>query len=100
MTTFNIVRMRVKAGHEDALLELYRSIDLGAFAGLRHLNVVATGEREYVLLGEWASMEALVAAREGMIAVLERSRSLLEDLGEGLGVTDPRSGEAIASRSP
>lgn len=27
-------------------------------------------------------------------------RMRLEDLGEGLGVTDPRSGEAIASRSP
>jgi hypothetical protein len=30
-----------------------------------------------------------------MIASLDKMRTLLEDLGSGLGVTDPVSGEAV-----
>jgi len=30
-----------------------------------------------------------------MIASLDEVRDMLEDLGDGLGVTDPRSGEVV-----
>ena len=43
-------------------------------------------------------MEALVAARPAMIATLDEYRDKLEDLGRGLGVTDPVSGEAVLER--
>jgi hypothetical protein len=43
-------------------------------------------------------MDAIVAARPSMIATLDGMRDHLEDLGGGLGVTDPRSGEAVISR--
>jgi hypothetical protein len=40
-------------------------------------------------------MGDLVAARASMIATLDKMRPLLEDLGGGLGLTDPVSGEAV-----
>jgi hypothetical protein len=43
-------------------------------------------------------MDTLAAARPAMIAVLDRFRDRLEDLGGGLGVTDPVSGEAVIER--
>ena len=98
MTAFNVVRMRVKPGHEDAFLAYHRKRDVGNFKGMNTFNVVKTGEREYVLVGQWDSMDAIVAARPSMIATLDGMRDHLEDLGGGLGVTDPRSGEAVISR--
>ena len=44
-------------------------------------------------------MEALAAARPEMIQTLDSVRDMLEDLGDGLGVTDPVSGEAIVESS-
>ena len=44
-------------------------------------------------------MDALAAARPAMIAMLDEFRGKLEDLGGGLGVTDPVSGEAVIERS-
>jgi hypothetical protein len=35
-----------------------------------------------------------------MIATLDTFRDLLEDLGGGLGVTDPVSGEVVLERTP
>jgi hypothetical protein len=43
-------------------------------------------------------MDAVAAARPEMISMLDSFRSDLEDLGSGLGVTEPRSGEAVISR--
>jgi hypothetical protein len=40
-------------------------------------------------------MEALAKARPHMTATLDTFRQTLEDLGSGLGVTDPVSGEVI-----
>jgi len=37
--------------------------------------------------------QSIVAARPGMIAMLDTFRDTLDDLGAGLGVTDPVSGE-------
>ena len=40
-------------------------------------------------------MEALAAGRPQMIATLDSFRHTLEDLGGGLGVTDPVSGAVV-----
>lgn len=40
-------------------------------------------------------MDALAAARPNMIATLDIFRDTLEDLGGGLGVTDPVSGPVV-----
>ena len=62
--------------------------------------VVATGDRTYCFIGEWDSMDSIAAARPQMIAILDRFRDTLEDLGGGLGVTDPVSGEVVAEVRP
>jgi hypothetical protein len=100
MTAYNIVRMRVKPGREGEFLELNRSMDETTVArmkqnGFRHGAIVKTGERSYCFLGEWESMNSIVSSRADMIKDLDRMRDLLEDLGGGLGITDPISGEAI-----
>jgi hypothetical protein len=64
---------------------------------MRSLNVVQTGERDFCVIGEWTSMDALVAARPKMIGLLDSFRDQLENLGGDLGVTDPVSGEAVVS---
>jgi hypothetical protein len=52
------------------------------------------------MIGEWDSMASLAASREKMIGLLDRFRDTLEDLGGGLGVTDPVSGEAVVTLEP
>lgn len=94
MTAFNVVRCRVKSGREAEFIEAHRKgrVDL---AGFKRFVLIKTGERSYCVLGEWDSLQALAAARPQMIAMLDTFRDTLEDLGSGLGVTDPVSGEAV-----
>ncbi|MFO1141764.1 MAG: antibiotic biosynthesis monooxygenase [Amaricoccus sp.] len=97
MTAFNIVRIRVRPEHLDDVLRYYGERDL-ALPGLKAMTLVQTGERDFCLIGEWSDMEAIAAARPAMIASLDEHRAKLEDLGGGLGVTDPISGEAVVER--
>ena len=53
------------------------------------ITIVQTGDRDIRRIGHWTGKEALVAARPAMIAMLDKHRDKLEDLGRGLGVTDP-----------
>ena len=46
-------------------------------------------------IGEWTDMDAIANARPKMIAILDTFREMLEDLGGGLGVTDPVSGPVV-----
>ena len=94
MTAFNVVRIRVKPGCEDRFLEVHRNARPD-FKGYRGGAIIKTGERAYCLIGGWDDHASLVAARPQMIAMLDTVRDLLEDLGEGLGVTDPVSGETV-----
>jgi hypothetical protein len=64
---------------------------------MKAFHLVAAGDGEYLFIGEWKDMDALVAARPQMIATLDGFRDKLQDLGGGLGVTDPRSGAAVVS---
>ena len=99
MTAFNIVRFRVKPGREQDFIEAHRKADQ-SFKGFRRVALVKTGERSYCLVGEWESFDSIVAARTQMIALLDTLRDQLEDLGGGLGVTDPVSGEVVADLKP
>ena len=63
--------------------------------GFRKGALIKTGDRTYCLIGEWNAMADIVAARSSMIGILDTMRGLLEDMGSGLGVTDPVSGEAV-----
>jgi hypothetical protein len=56
---------------------------------------VKLGDRSYCLIGEWPDMETMAAARPNMIATLDTFRAVLDDLGDGRGVTDASSGEVV-----
>lgn len=96
MTAFNVVRFKVKLGMDDAFLDAHRNI-AGNWSGMRHANIIKTGEGRYCIVAEWESMEALAAGRSAMIATLDSFRQTLEDLGSGLGVTDPVAGPVVLS---
>jgi hypothetical protein len=53
------------------------------------------GERSYCIIGEWADMTDLAAARPKNDRDPDTFRDTLEDLGGGLGVTDPVSGPVV-----
>jgi antibiotic biosynthesis monooxygenase (ABM) superfamily enzyme len=94
MRAFNVVRFRVKPGEEERFLDAHRQAKVD-FAGYRGAAIIKTGERSYCLIGGWDDFDSLVAARPQMIAMLDTVRDTLEDLGGGLGVTDPVSGETV-----
>lgn len=93
MTAMNVVHMRVKPGKEDEFLRIHKDLETAPIAGMKNFWVVASGERSYLVVGEWENQAALVAARPAMIGNLDRLRPVLEDLGGGRGVTEPWSGE-------
>jgi quinol monooxygenase YgiN len=95
MTAFNIVRMRVKPGHEKDYIDFHRARRIEEMPGMQAFTVVRTGPRDFCVIGQWRDLEALAAARSKMIGMLDEFRDILEDLGHGLGVTDPVSGEAV-----
>ncbi|MBN9365090.1 MULTISPECIES: DUF718 domain-containing protein [unclassified Devosia] len=100
MTAMNVVHMRVKAGREDEFLAVHRTFQASAVPGSRNFWVVKSGERDYIVVGEWGEMADLVQARPQMIANLDKLRPLLEDLGGGRGVTEPWSGEVVLHQRP
>jgi len=96
MTAYNVVRFRVKPGREQEFLDAHRHLGRD-FPGLRRAGLIKTGDRAYCFVGEWEGVADIAAARTAMIASLDRFRDTLEDLGHGLGVTDPASGEVVVS---
>jgi len=94
MTTFNVVRFRVKPGREQGFLDAHKKAEAD-WPGLKHANIVNTGERTYCIIAAWTDMASLAQARPNMIATLDSFRDTLEDLGGGLGVTDPVSGTVV-----
>ena len=100
MTAYNAVRFRVKPGKEKEFIELNRAMARTKFKGFRKGALIKTGERTYCFIAEWGSMSDIVASRPEMIANLDKMRGLLEDLGGGLGVTDPVSGDAVLEMIP
>ena len=95
MSAFNVVRFRVKPGSEQRFIDEHRKVR-GGFKGFLGGSLIRTGDQTFCLVGEWRDFPSLVAARPQMIAILDVLREMLEDLGGGLGVTDPVSGEVVA----
>lgn len=96
MSAFSVVRFRVKSGREQQFLAAFRNA--GEMQGGVRATVIKTGERSYCVIGEFTDMDALAGARPRMIASLDSIRDALEDLGGGLGVTDPVSGPVVLDR--
>jgi hypothetical protein len=94
MAAFNAVRFRVKPGRDQEFLDAHKNIKTD-WAGLKHVNMIKTGDHSYCIIAEWSGMDALAAARPKMVGTLDTFRQLLEDLGSGLGVTDPVSGPVV-----
>ena len=94
MTAFNAVRFKVKPGRDQEFLDAHQKVHAD-WPGLRHVNMIKTGDGRYCIIAEWDSMDALAAARPNMIKTLDSFRDTLEDLGGGLGVTDPVAGPVV-----
>ena len=94
MTAFNAVRFKVKPGFEQQFLDAHRHIAAN-WAGMVHANIIKTGDRSFCIIAEWTGMDALAKSRPAMISALDSFRHMLEDLGGGLGVTDPASGPVV-----
>jgi hypothetical protein len=96
MTAFNVVRFRVKPGRDQDFLDAHKSV-AATWAGLVHANIVKTSDRSYCIVAEWTDLDACIQARPSMISTLDSFRDALEDLGGGLGVTDPVAGSVVLS---
>ena len=88
MTAYNTVRFKVKEGHNQEFLAAHEKVDRD-WPGLRHVNMIQTGDQDFCIIGEWDDMDALAAARPNMIATLDTFRDMLE------GDTDPVSGPVV-----
>ena len=95
MAAFNVVRFRVKPGAEQSFIDAHRRMK-PKFKGFVAGHLLRTGDRTFCMIGEWRNFQSIVAARPQMIGLLDGLRDLLEDLGGGLGLTDPVSGESVA----
>ena len=83
-----------RPGFEDSFVNEYRNMK-PEYPGMRRFSLIKTGKRSFCIVGEWENMSSIVNARPAMVARLDDLRGMLEDLGAGLGVTDPASGEAL-----
>jgi hypothetical protein len=94
MAAFNAVRFRVKPGRHQEFLDAHKNVHLD-WPGLKHANIIKTGDHTYCIIAEWTDTSALAEARPKMLATLNLFRDTLEDLGSGLGVTDAVSGPVV-----
>jgi hypothetical protein len=94
MTAFNVVRFRVKPGQEQAFVEAHRQAR-PKFRGFIDGWLVKTGDQTFCVIAQWRTFQSIVNARPEMIGLLDGMRDMLEDLGGGLGVTDPVSGDSV-----
>ena len=94
MAAFNAIRFKVKPGRDEDFLQAHQNVERD-WPGLERVNLIQTGDHNYCIIGEWADMDSLAAARPHMVATLDTFRDTLEDLGDGLGVTDPVSGPVV-----
>jgi hypothetical protein len=66
MTAFNAVRFKVKAGREQQFLDAHNKVAF-AWPGVRHVNIIKTGEQTFCVIAEWTDMDAIVSARDRML---------------------------------
>jgi hypothetical protein len=96
MTAYNIVRFRVKPDREQEFLDAHRKARPN-FKGFLDGAMVKTGDHTFCIVVKWSSFKSIINARPGMIAMLNSFRDCLDDLGNGMGVTDPVSGEVVVT---
>ncbi|MGB9368771.1 MAG: DUF718 domain-containing protein [Xanthobacteraceae bacterium] len=94
MTAYNVVRFRVKPGYEQKFIEAHKNAKPN-FKGFVEGVMIKTGDQTYCFVAKWTNFQRIADARPGMIGMLNSFRDCLDDLGGGLGVTDPVSGEAV-----
>src|SRR4051794_19164659 len=94
MTAFHALRFKVKDGRDQEFLDAHSRVDR-SWPGMRHANIIKTGDRTYCIIAEWDDIELLAKTRPEIIATLDIFRHLLDDLGGGLGVADPVSGPVV-----
>lgn len=99
MTAYNIVRLRVKQGRQAEFEAVTREF-VPPKTGFRRGSAVKVAPTGYCFVGEWDSYDALADSRTALIAMLDRQRPLLEDLGGGLGATYAASGNAVVEYTP
>ena len=95
MTAFNVVRFKVKPGNEQQFVDAHRKVR-PAFKGFLGGSLIKTGDQTFCFVGQWRTFQNIANAGAQMIAFLDGFRDMLEDLGGGLGVTDPVSGQVVA----
>lgn len=95
MVAYNVVRFRVKPGMEAEFVAGQTMAGENPFKGFLDGALIKTGDRAYCFIAKWDRFESIVAARPQMIDFLGKVRHTLEDLGDGLGVTDPVSGSSV-----
>lgn len=95
MTACNVVRFQVKPGKDQQFIAAHSNVDRDKLDGFTRGSLIKTGGRSYCYIGEWKDFSSIEKSRESMIGILDSFRDTLEDLGNGLGVTDPVSGEVV-----
>jgi hypothetical protein len=94
MAAFNVVRFRVKPGREEEFIDAHFKAEFD-LPGFKHGTIIETGGGGYCFIGEWKSLKHIQEAEPKISAILDTYRDTLEDLGNGLGVTDPVAGEVV-----
>jgi quinol monooxygenase YgiN len=94
MTAFNTVRFKVKPGRNQDFLDAHEQVDRD-WPGLRHVNIIQTGDQTFCIIGEWEDMDTLAQARPRMLSTLDTFRDMLEPQADGISVTDPVSGPVV-----
>lgn len=89
-----LLRSRRPSGRDKDFLDAHKKVGAD-WPGVRRVNIVKAADRSYCIIAEWTDMDVLAKARPNMIATLDSFRDTLEDLGGGLGVTDPISGPVV-----
>jgi antibiotic biosynthesis monooxygenase (ABM) superfamily enzyme len=90
VTAFNAIRFKVKPGREQAFLDAHKKVQAN-WPGLRHANIIKTGERTFCIIAEWTDMDSLAKARPNMIATLDSFRESFYAGGAHLITADRRS---------
>ena len=92
----NVVRFRVKSGKQAEFESLFSKAD-NWDGQLLHI-LARTGEASYVGYGLWENEEHMKNAMPQLIALLDSTRHLLDELSPKLGLTDPVPGTVVLQK--
>jgi hypothetical protein len=93
MTAYNVVRFKVKPGQNQNFIDKHKGFP--TLAGMEDGALIKTGDSTFCFVGKWKNFDAIAAARPQMVGILDSFRGMLEDMGGGLGQTDPVSGNVV-----